>query len=106
VKAVVTVSLRQGCHREVLPEGSRRQISALRKTILGKHLTCEERIKIEAYKDLGYSSRKISHILGRALQTINNAVNQGTVRTIKQRQVHNDKVHEYDQSTYSADADH
>src|SRR5690625_3229078 len=61
----------------------------------GKHLTYEERVKIEAYKELGYSNRKISRILGRVPQTINDAVNQGTVRTIKQRQVHNDKVYEY-----------
>src|SRR5690625_4468180 len=72
----------------------------------GKHLTYEERIKIEAYKELGYSNRKIARILNRAPQTINNAINRGTVRTIKQRQVHNDKVYEYDQYSYSADADH
>jgi len=39
-------------------------------------------------------------------QTINNAVNRGTVRTIKQRQIHNDKVYEYDQYSYSAEADY
>ena len=72
----------------------------------GKHLTYEERVKIEAYKELGYSNRKISRILGRVPQTINDAVNQGTVRTIKQRQVHNDKVYEYDQYSYSVDADY
>jgi len=72
----------------------------------GKHLTYEERIKIEAYKELGYSNRKIARILNRAPQTINNAINQGTVRTIKQRQVHNNKVYEYDQYSYSADADY
>lgn len=72
----------------------------------GKHLTYEERIKIEAYKELGYSNRKIARILKCAPQTINNAVNRGTVRTIKQRQVHNDKVYEYDQYSYSADADY
>ena len=72
----------------------------------GKHLTYEERIKIEAYKELGYSNRKIARILNRVPQTINNAINQGTVRTIKQRQVHNDKVYEYDQYSYSADADY
>ena len=49
----------------------------------GKHLTYEERVKIEAYKDLGYSNRKIARILNRVPQTINNAVKQGTVRTIK-----------------------
>src|SRR5690625_3857780 len=72
----------------------------------GKHLAYEERIKIEAYKELGYSNRKIGRILNRVPQTINNAVNQGTVRTIKQRQIHNDKVYEYDQYSYSAEADH
>src|SRR5690625_4399849 len=72
----------------------------------GKHLTYEERVKIEAYKELGYSNRKIARILNRCPQTINNAVNRGTVRTIKQRQIHNDKVYEYDQHTYSAEADH
>lgn len=72
----------------------------------GKHLTYEERVKIEGYKELGYSNRAIARILKRAPQTINNAVNQGTVRTIKQRQIHNDKVYEYDQYTYSAEADY
>src|SRR5690625_1905704 len=72
----------------------------------GKHLTYEERIKIEAYKELDYSNRKIADILGRAPQTINDAINQGTVRTIKQRQVHQGKVYEYEQYSYSADADH
>src|SRR5699024_2881898 len=71
----------------------------------GKHLTYEERVKIEGYKELGYSNREIARILKRAPQTINNAVNQGTVRTIKQRQIHNDKVYDYDQHTYSAEAD-
>lgn len=52
-----------------------------------KNLTYEERLKIEAYKELGYLKRKIAYILGRAPQTINDAINQGTVRTIKQRQV-------------------
>src|SRR5699024_11593662 len=39
-------------------------------------------------------------------QTKNNAINNETVRTIKQRQKHDDKVYEYDQYSYSADADH
>src|SRR5690625_4882373 len=72
----------------------------------GKHLTYKERIKIEAYKELGYSNRKIARILNRVPQTINNAVKQGTVRTIKQRQVHTDKLYEYDEYSYSADADY
>jgi len=72
----------------------------------GTHLTYEERIKIEAYKVLDYSNRKISRILGCNAQTINNADKRGTVRTIKQRQVHGDKVYEYDEYSYSADADH
>lgn len=49
----------------------------------GKHFIYEERIRIEAYLDLNYSNQKIARILGRAPQTINNAVNNGTVRTIK-----------------------
>src|SRR5690625_2475751 len=72
----------------------------------GKHLAYEERIKIEGYKELGYSNRAIARILNRAPQTINNAVNRGTVRTIKQRQIHNDKVYEYDEYSYSAEADY
>jgi len=72
----------------------------------GKHLTYEERVKIEGYKALGYSNRAIARILERAPQTINNAVNRGTVRTIKQRQIHNDKVYEYDEYSYSAEADY
>lgn len=46
----------------------------------GKHLSYEECVKIEGYKELGYSNRKIARILNRAPQTINNAVNQGTVQ--------------------------
>src|SRR5690625_3867088 len=72
----------------------------------GKHLSYEERIKIEGYKELGYSNREIARILKRAPQTINNAVNQGTVRTITQRQTHNSKVYEYDRYSYSAEADY
>lgn len=72
----------------------------------GKHLTYEERIKIEGYKELGYSNRAIARILKRAPQTINNAINRGTVRTIKQRQIQNGKVYEYDQYSYSAEADY
>src|SRR5690625_1552128 len=73
---------------------------------VGKHLTYEERVKIEGYKDLGYSNRKIARILNRAPQTINNGVNQGTVRKIKQRQIHHGKIYEYDQYSYSAEADY
>src|SRR5690625_7994450 len=69
----------------------------------GKHLTYEERVKIEAYKEPGYSNRKITRILKRAPQTINNAVNLGTDRPIKQRQIHNYKVQEYDQYRYTAE---
>lgn len=60
----------------------------------GKHLTYEEHIKIEADKNLDYSNRKIARILNRAAQTINNAVNDVTVRTIKQHQKHGDKIYE------------
>lgn len=72
----------------------------------GKHLSYDERIKIESYKELGYSNRKIARILKRAPQTINNAIKRGTVRTIKQRQIQNGKVYEYDQYSYSAEADY
>lgn len=37
---------------------------------------------MEAYKDQAYSNRVIACILKRASQTINNAVNRRTVRTI------------------------
>src|SRR5690625_6877991 len=71
----------------------------------GKHLAYEERIKIEGYKELGYSNRAIARILNRALQTINNAVNQGTVRTIKQLKINNDKYYDYDLYSYSYEYD-
>lgn len=63
------------------------QINSNTNSCAGKHLTYEERIKIEGYKNLGYSNRAIARSLKRAPQTINNAVNRGTVRTIKQRQI-------------------
>jgi len=44
----------------------------------GKHLTHEERVKIEGYKEIGYSNRAIARILKRAPQTIHNAVKRGT----------------------------
>lgn len=72
----------------------------------GKHLTYEDRVKIEAYKELDYSNRKIAQLLNKVPQTINNAINRGTVRTIKQRQIHNDTMYAYDQYSYSAEADH
>lgn len=72
----------------------------------GKHLSYEERVKIESYKELGYSNRAIARILKRAPQTINNAIKRGTVRIIKQRQIKNGKVYDYDQYSYSAEADH
>src|SRR5690625_1941878 len=73
---------------------------------VGKHLTYEERVKIEGYKEVEYSNRKIARIIKRALQTLNNAVNRGTDRTITQRQIHHGKVYEYDQYSYSAEADY
>ncbi len=75
-------------------------------TLAGKHLTYEEHVKIEGYKELGYSNREIAGILKRAPQTINNAAQRATVRTIKQRQIHENKVYEYDQYTYLAEADY
>ncbi len=67
----------------------------------GSHLSYEEMVKIETYKDLGYSNRKIAKILGRAHQTINNAINKGTVtqkRQIKQKE----KTYEYYDNKYFA----
>lgn len=72
----------------------------------GTHLTYEERVKIEGYKQLGYSNRKIARILNRAPQTINNAIKRGTVRVIKQRQKYKDKEYTYYKCEYSAQADH
>lgn len=47
----------------------------------GKHLTYEEIVKIEAFKELEYSNREIVNILNRAPQTINNAVLCGQKKT-------------------------
>lgn len=71
----------------------------------GKHLSYEERVKIEVWKQAGYSNRQISRELGRAPQTIHNELKRGTVRQIAQRQkAKSGKVYEYETYVYSAPA--
>ncbi|MGV3024063.1 IS30 family transposase [Streptococcus suis] len=71
-------------------------------TVKGKHLTFNERTKIEVLKSEGYSNRRIAKILGRAPQTIHNEVKRGTtqqkrvIKTIK-------KEYTYYESKYFAD---
>ncbi len=66
------------------------------------HLTYGEMKKIEAYKDIEYSNRKIADLIGRCPQTINNAINTGSVLQVhKQKQ--NGKIYTYEEKTYFAD---
>lgn len=71
----------------------------------GKHLDYDERIKIEAWKQLNppLSNRTIAKLLDRAPQTIHTEVKDGTVRQIK-RQTNHGKTYEYESFVYSADA--
>ena len=69
----------------------------------GKHLTFGEMSKIEGYKDVDFSNRKIANLLGRSPQTINNAIKAGTV-TQKRQQKQNGKVYTYYDEVYLADA--
>ena len=69
----------------------------------GKHLTFGEMSKIEGYKDVDFSNRKIANLLGRSPQTINNAIKAGTV-TQKRQQKQNGKVYTYYDEVYMADA--
>jgi|SRR5690625_5078809 len=59
----------------------------------GEHLTYEERIKIEAYKASRYSNHKIARMLYRTRKLLTTLITRGAVRTIKQRQTHNNKIH-------------
>ena len=68
----------------------------------GKHLTFGEMNKIEGYKAIDYSNRKIARLLGRSPQTINNAVKAVTV-TQKRQQKQNGKVYTYYDEVYLAD---
>lgn len=71
----------------------------------GTHLTYGEMKKIEAYKDIQYSNRKIAALLGRSPQTINNAIHTGSVLQVcKQKQ--NGKVYTYEEKVYFADVHH
>ena len=67
-----------------------------------KHLTYGEMQKIEAYKALKFSNRKIAALLGRSPQTINNAINKASV-TQKSQQKQNSKTYTYYKTVYSAD---
>lgn len=67
-----------------------------------KHLTYGEMQKIEAYKALDLSNRKIASLLGRSPQTINNAINTASV-TQKSQQKQNGKTYTYYKMVYSAD---
>ena len=67
-----------------------------------KHLTYGEMQKIEAYKALDLSNRKIATLLGRSPQTINNAINTASV-TQKSQQKQNGKSYTYYKTIYSAD---
>lgn len=71
----------------------------------GLHLNWEERNKIHAWKQLEQplSNRAIAKLLGRAPQTINTEIKDGTVRQIK-RQTHHGKTYEYETFVYSPDA--
>lgn len=65
-----------------------------KRNIKGSHLLEKEMILIEAYKDEGYSNRKIVEKLSRYHQTINNAINKASV--IQKKQVsQNSKVYVY-----------
>ena len=67
-----------------------------------KHLTYGEMQKIEAYKALDLSNRKIASLLGRSPQTINNAINTASV-TQKSQQKQNGKTYTYYKMVYSTD---
>lgn len=71
----------------------------------GKHLSYEERLKIEAWKHLDQplSNREMARRLGRAPQTIHTEVKDGRVRQIR-RQVQNGKTYEYESFCYFASA--
>lgn len=67
----------------------------------GTHLTYEEMCKIEAWKIDGHSNREIARRLGRAAQTINNAIKKGTVKQKKQIP-QNGKIYTYISYEYFA----
>lgn len=73
-----------------------------KRNIKGSHLSEKEMILIEAYKNEGYSNRKIAKKLNRCHQTINNAINKASV--IQRRQViQKNKVYVYEDIKYFSD---
>lgn len=71
----------------------------------GTHLTYKEMVKIEGHKENNLSNREIGRLLKRNKQTINNAINTGTV-TQKRQQKQNGKTYTYYDEVYSAEAHH
>ena len=69
----------------------------------GKHLSYAERCQIEVLKKEDYSNRQIAGVLERVPQTIHNEIKRGTITQLK-RQKQKDKVYDYYDSVYSADA--
>ena len=68
----------------------------------GSHLSYKEMCKIEAWRKDGHSNREIARRLNRAPQTINNAVNSGSVSQVRQ-QKSNSKTYRYIHHIYFAD---
>lgn len=68
----------------------------------GSHLSYKEMCKIEAWRKDGHSNREIARRLNRAPQTINNAVNSGSVWQVRQ-QKNNGKIYQYTNNIYFAD---
>jgi Transposase and inactivated derivatives, IS30 family len=81
------------------------QVNSNTESHKGTHLTYGEMKKIEAYKDIEYSNRRIAGLLGRCPQTINNAINTGSVLQVR-KQKQNGKVYTYEEKIYFADVHH
>jgi len=79
------------------------QVDNNTKSLKGTHLTRAEMERIEGYKVIDFSNRKIARILGRNRQTINNAIKTGTI-VQKRQQVQHGKTYTYYDEVYSADA--
>ncbi|WP_028273280.1 helix-turn-helix domain-containing protein, partial [Atopococcus tabaci] len=60
----------------------------------GKHLSYAERCQIAVLKKEKYSNRDIAQVLGRAPETINSEVRNGTVQQLR-RQKQNGKTYDY-----------
>lgn len=67
-----------------------------------KHLTTDERAKIQVLKQAGYSHRQIAKQLGRAPQTINNEIHRGSVTQVS-KQKQNGKTYRYTHAMYFPD---